>query len=223
MRRLRSAVAMLQPPTCLDTLDAHLVTALTHLDRGTWNEVSRSADELRSGVLANGWRLWEPLAPLLSGRAWLAGGAADRALPELTVGVEVARSAGATGLLPVARAVRDQALLLSGRMPRSTPDASSRDELGAIQAENRGLLALRTGDGPVAVDAFRDAVDRWSRIGVTAWLARALALQAQAERRLGNPRRSPRLAAKARVVLDTLKTPAGARDPLLEPLDPAVG
>jgi tetratricopeptide (TPR) repeat protein len=223
MRRLRSAVAMLQPPTRLDTLDAHLVTALTHLDRGTWNEVSRSADELRSGVLANGWRLWEPLAPLLSGRAWLAGGAADRALPELTVGVEVARSAGATGLLPVARAVRDQALLLSGRMPRSTPDASSRDELGAIQAENRGLLALRTGDGPVAVDAFRDAVDRWSRIGVTAWLARALALQAQAERRLGNPRRSPRLAAKARVVLDTLKTPAGARDPLLEPLDPAVG
>lgn len=218
-RRLRSAVKLLQPPTRLDTLDAHLVTAQTHLDRGAWGEVGRAADELRSGVLANGWRLWEPLAPMLSGRAWLAGGDVARAIPELSASVEVARSVGATGLLPVARALRDQALVLSGRAPRATPGGSSQGELGAIEAENRGLLALRAGDGPIAVDAFRDAVERWSDIGVTAWLARALSLQAQAERLVGNPRKSPRLAARARGVLDSLKTPGGVRDPLLEPLD----
>jgi hypothetical protein len=218
MRRLRSAVGMLQPPTRLDRLDAHLVTALTHLDRGTWNEVSQPAEELRSGVLANGWRLWEPLASLLSGRAWLAGGDVARAIPELTASVEVARSVGATGLLPIARALRDQALVLSGRTPRATAGRSSQGELGAIEAENRGLLALRAGDGPIAVDAFRDAGERWGDIGVSAWLARALSLQAQAERRVGNPRRSPRLAARARGVLDSLKTPAGVREPLLEPL-----
>ena len=221
-RRLRTAMKMLQPPTRLDTLDAHLVTALTQLDRGTWYEVGRSADELRSGVLANGWRLWEPLAPLLIGRAFVAGGEPARAAPELERAVMTARSAGATGTLPLARAVRDQALILSGRAPRSTFEGKvGSGELGAVRAENRGLVALRGQGGASAANAFEEAVERWWEIGVTAWLARALSMQAYAEREQGNPRKAPRLARKAVEVLDALKTPQAAREPLLSPTEPA--
>jgi hypothetical protein len=222
-RRLRSAVKILQPPTRLDTLDAHLVTALTHLDRGSWFDVGRSADELRSGVLANGWRLWEPLAPLLIGRAYTAGGEPLRAVAELDRAVSTARSVGATGTLPLARAVRDQALILSGRSPRSTPEAMTGSaELGAVRAENRGLVALRGGDAGAA-EAFEQAVERWRELGVTASLARGLSMQAHADRRSGNPRRAARHARKAAEVLDTLKTPEAARGPLLQPIEPASG
>jgi hypothetical protein len=213
---------MLQPPTRLDTLDAHLVSALIQLDRGAWYDVGRSADELRSGVLANGWRLWEPLAPLLIGRAFVAGGEPARAAPELERAVMSARSAGATGTLPLARAVRDQALILSGRAPRSTLEGKvGSGELGAVRAENRGLVALRGQGGASAANAFEEAVERWWEIGVTAWLARALSMQAYAEREQGNPRKAPRLARMAVEVLDALKTPQAAREPLLSPTEPA--
>jgi tetratricopeptide (TPR) repeat protein len=220
-RRLRSAVKMLQPPTRLDILDAHLVTAQTHLDRGSSREVGPAADELRSGVLANGWRLWEPLAPLLTGRAYLAAGELDRALPELDRAVATARSAGATGTLPLARAVRDEGLILAGRAPRSTPEANpASPELAAVGAENRGLLALRLRRRlPEASEAFAQAVERWHELGTTAFLARALSLQAEAERRAGNRRRASRLAGRAERVLDSLKTPDAGRASTLRPLD----
>ena len=220
-RRLRSAVKLLQPPTRLDILDAHLVAAQVHLDRGSWNDVARAADELRSGVLANGWRLWEPLAPLLAGRAHLSAGDPARARAELDRAVVTARSAGATGTLLLARAIRDQALILSGRQPRSTaPVDESVDELAAVRAENRGLLALRSRREVVAASkAFAGAVARWRELGITSALVRALALQAEAERREGNRRRANRLASEAERVLDSLKTPEASRGPLMRPLE----
>jgi hypothetical protein len=95
-------------------------------------------------------------------------------------------------------------------------------ELGAVRAENRGLVALRGGDAGAA-EAFEQAVERWRELGVTASLARGLSMQAHADRRSGNPRRAARHARKAAEVLDTLKTPEAARGPLLQPIEPASG
>jgi class 3 adenylate cyclase/tetratricopeptide (TPR) repeat protein len=221
-RRLRSAVKLLQPPTRLDILDAHLVTAQIHLDRGSLQEVGRAADELRSGVVANGWRLWEPLAPLLTGRARLEAGETSQALADLDSAVGAARSAGATGTLLLARAARDQAMIMSGREPRpASRSVAATGELAAVDAENRGLLELRSHRPDAAAVAFHEAVERWRELGVTAWLARALAMQAHAERRAGNRRRAPRLMSKAEEVLDALNTPAAARALLLRPLETA--
>ena len=221
-RRLRSAVKLLQPPTRLDILDAHLVTAQTHLDRGSVHEVGRAADELRSGVVANGWRLWEPLAPLLTGRARLEAGEPSQALADLDNAVGAARSSGATGTLLLARAARDQAMIMSGREPRlASRSVAATGELAAVDAENRGLLELRSHRPDAAAVAFHEAVERWRELGVTAWLARALAMQAHAERRAGNRRRAPRLMSKAEEVLDALNTPTAARASLLRPLETA--
>jgi class 3 adenylate cyclase/tetratricopeptide (TPR) repeat protein len=218
-RRLTSAVKLLQPPTRLDILDAHLVAAQVHLDRGSWTDVERSADELRSGVLANGWRLWEPLAPLLAGRARLAAGDPEGALPNLQRAVMTARSAGATGTLPLARAVRDQAGILSGRQPRATAAAGEpEDELAAILFENRGLLSLRSRRGLTAAsDAFGAAAHHWQRLGASTSLARSLSFRAEAERRAGNRRRASRLANDAERVLDSLNTPEASRGSLRHP------
>jgi tetratricopeptide (TPR) repeat protein len=220
-RRLTSAVKLLQPPTRLDILDAHLVAAQVHLDRGSWTDVARAADDLRSGVLANGWRLWEPLAPLLAGRARLGAGDPDGALPDLERAVATSRSAGATGTLPLARAIRDQALILSGGEPRGrAAEDEPVDELAAVLSENRGLLAIRTRRRlPTATKAFAGAVEHWRELGVTSSLARALALHGEAERRAGNRRRSNRLVGDAERVLDSLKTPEASRGPLRQPLD----
>jgi tetratricopeptide (TPR) repeat protein len=223
-RRLTSAVKLLQPPTRLDILDAHLVSAQIHLDRGSWNDVARAADELRSGVLANRWCLWEPLAPLLSGRARLAAGEPVGALPDLERAVTTARSAGATGMLPLARAIRDQALILSARRPRATAIVDDpEDELAAVLSENRGLLAMRTRRGlPAALKAFAGAVHHWRALGVTSSLARAISLLGEAERRDGNPRRADRLTSETEAVLDSLKTPEASREPLRRPTEALV-
>jgi hypothetical protein len=70
-------------------------------------------------------------------------------------------------------------LILSGRAPRSTFEGKvGSGELGAVRAENRGLVALRGQGGASAANAFEEAVERWWEIGVTAWLARALSMQA---------------------------------------------
>jgi class 3 adenylate cyclase/tetratricopeptide (TPR) repeat protein len=219
-RRLRAAVRLLQPPTRLDTLDAHLVTAQTHLDRGAWGDVARAADELRSGVLANGWRLWEPLAPLLTGQAYLAAAQPGRALADLERAVSTAHAAGATGTLPIARAARSQAMILSDRQPRPTRvRPAPPGDLAAIEAENRGLLALRTGDASASAEAFGEAIGHWQRLGVTAMLARAHAFHSASERRGGRPRPARRSAGRAVEILDLLRTPEGSRGPLLDPLD----
>jgi hypothetical protein len=198
------------------------VTAQILLDRGSWVEVVRAADELRSGVLANGWRLWEPLGPLLIGRAHLATGDLARARPEFDLAVTSARSAGATGTLPLARAFRDQVLILAGRKPRSTMqmDAGTSAELAAVLAENRGLLQIGSRrDLLGASSAFEAATDLWRQLGLTSALARAYALHAEAERRSGNRRKAGQLSGSAARVLDTLRTPGSGRGSLLRPLE----
>jgi hypothetical protein len=111
---------------------------------------------------------------------------------------------------------------MSGREPRlASRSVAATGELAAVDAENRGLLELRSHRPDAAAVAFREAVERWRELGTTAWLARALAMQAHAERRAENRRRAPRLMSKAEEVLDALNTPAAARALLLRPLETA--
>ncbi len=75
--------------------------------------------------------------------------------------VAMARVAGATGTLSVARAAFDQALLLSGRRPRSRRPLGSGIVLEAIEAENHGLASMVADGNEEAVASFRDAVELW--------------------------------------------------------------
>jgi class 3 adenylate cyclase/tetratricopeptide (TPR) repeat protein len=218
-RRLRRANKILQPSTRLDILDAQLVSAQCHLDRGAWADVPGAADDLLVGVRVNGWSLWEPMPALLLGRAHLAAGRFAEASAALGAAASTSRSAGAPGTRSLAVAARDQALILSGRKPRGRPPAIvDIPEIAAIALENEGLLLLRErGEADAARSALGEAVERWRELGVTSWLARSLALRADAERRSGVRARAHRSDAEALRVLDRLETPARQRSAVLNP------
>ena len=220
-RKLRGAIMILQPSSRLDILDAHLVTAQHHLDRGASGDVPPAAEDLLVGVRVNGWSLWEPLPPLLRGRAHLAAGRFDEASAALTKAAAIARTRGAAGTGALAAATRDQAIILCGRTPRRRRiDAAAPHEIEAIVRENEGLLSLRSArDAEAARDAFGEAVERWRALGQTSWLARSLALRAEAERRSGARARAQRSDAEAQRILDRLGTPRRQRSPLSHPLD----
>ena len=219
-RRLRSAVKILQPSTRLDILDAQLVTAQCHLDRGAWADVSGATDDLLAGVRVNGWSLWEPMPPLLLGRAHLAAGRFAEASEALGRAASTSRSVGASGTRSLAVAARNQAIILSGHKLRGRPTATvGTPEIAAIVFENQGLLFLREqGEAEAARDAFAEAVERWRELGVTSWLARSLALRAEAERRCGAHARARRSDAEAQRALDQLETPGRQGSALLNPL-----
>jgi len=220
-RKLRAAITILEPSSRLDILDAYLVTANHHLDRGAWADVSAASDDLLVGVRVNGWSLWEPLPPLLQGRAHLAAGRFDEASATLAKAASIARSQSASGTGSLAAAARDQAIILSGHTPRRRRHQSAAPhEIEAIMCENQGLLALRSPDeAGAARDALAEAVERWRALGLTSWLARSLVLRAEAERRSGAARaRSQRSDAEAEQILDRLGTPRRQRSALLHPL-----
>ena len=89
------------------------------------------------------------------------GRAASTRPTSLGEAVAMARGAGATGTLSVARAAFDQALLLSGRRPRSRRPLGSGIVLEAIEAENNGLASMMADGNEEAVASFRDAVELW--------------------------------------------------------------
>ncbi len=200
-----------------ELLEADLLAAEVLLDRGSWARVSEPAGAATAAARASGERLIEPVGVLVAGRAALGAGRAG-AIEALTEAVALARSAGATGTLSVARAAHDQALLLSGRKPRSHRRPSAGVTASAIEAENRGLAGLLEDADGGAIVAFEDAVQRWQSLGWTVWLARALALQAEALRREGDRRGASQAIARARRVLDRLQTPARDHQVVLVPL-----
>jgi len=116
-------------------------------------------------------------------------------------------------------ALERQSGLLLGVEIEVRPDITvDETEVVAVVQENAGLRGLLAGDHEGAAKAFEQAVETWSTMGRTAWLARSLALQAAAVNRRGDRRMARRLHRTAEAVLDELKTPARDRIPILSPV-----
>ncbi len=222
-RRLREATLILDRPQArVEMIERHLVAAGACLDRGAWNRVAEIATQVAAGAHESGWSLLEPHGPLLSGRALLGAGRSGEAIKELAQAAELSSSLDAGGLLALALAARDQAEILLGTgRRRSSVRGEHEPEVEAIRAENRGLIALREGAAREAADAFVEASMQWERVGLTVWLARALAMQGEALRRAGERRDSSSRFARSLRVLDALETPARCRPSVVSPLPPS--
>ncbi|MGQ0670717.1 MAG: ATP-binding protein [Actinomycetota bacterium] len=218
-RRLASARRIFGPRA--DLLEVHFAEAWVHLDRGFWDRVPESVEGAQAEARANGWKLLEPIGPLLRGQAHLGFLRLDEAFLELDRAVARAREVGADGTLAIAETVRDQAELLAGRLPAVAPRSSDANpEIEARLAENRGLRELLAGPRRAreADEAFETAVRHWRRLGVTVWLARALAISAEARRRHLGPRSGAASVREAGAVLEMLGTPSRFRDSVMAPL-----
>ena len=200
--------------------EALLFEAWLALDRGVWDKVSGLGVRLGTAVRASDWLILEPLVPLLRGRASLGAGRPDEARRHLARAASLARSLGSGGFLGLAVALERQSALLAGADIEGRPDVAIEEaEIAAVVQENEGLHALRAGDDEGAAKAFERAVETWSTMGRTAWLARSLSLHAAAEKRRGDRRMAGRLYRRAEAVLDELKTPARNRSSILSPID----
>ena len=203
----------------MEMLEVDFVDAGIHLDRGNWRHVAGPAERGAAGVRASGWALYEAIEPLLVGRALLGAGRFDEASGELERAVESAQAVGATGTFVLAAAALDQVLIMAGRPPAGLiPKGAGGIEVEAIVAESDGLVALFEGRSEAATAAFALAVQRWQQLGFTVWQGRALSLQAEAVRRVGDLRQAGRLRSRAGRVLDRIKTPVRYRPGVLTPI-----
>jgi len=209
LRRRRERIGM---------TDGRLVEALVALDRGMWKEARRAATALRPLVSDQGFALWEPMVPLVRGRAALGAGRAAEAEDLLALAAELARPRGATGTLAAARAWLAQARVLGGRGFEAAVEGSEEPEVLAPVAETQGLIALESGDTAAAVVAMQVAVDRWASGGSTVWLARAQALAASAAHRSGDRRGGSILGRRARRTLEVVGAPPATREAILRPI-----
>jgi hypothetical protein len=198
--------------------EVNVVRAWTSLDRGAFSEIGRVAARVSAGARRNRWPLWEGLGPLLRGRALLGRGQFADAERELTVSARSSALAGATGTHALATLLVDECQAIAGRARTGRARPAGGTEREAIGHEVRGIVATRAGRLDRASDAFGEAVERWELLGTTAWLARALALQAHVCRAQGDRRGAATFDRRAARMLDTLRTPAREREALLHPL-----
>jgi class 3 adenylate cyclase len=219
-RRLSMARRTLrQSGARMELLEVDFVDAGLQLDRGNWRRVAGPAGRGAAGVRASGWALYGAMEPLLVGRALLGAGSLGEAAGELRRAAGLAREVGATGTLALAAVALDQAVILTGGRPDGPAPGPEADiEVAAIAAENDGLAAILDERATAAAAAFALAVQRWQQLGSTAWLARALSLQAAATDHAGDPRRAGRLGSRADSILDQIKTPARNRPGIRAPI-----
>lgn len=217
-QRLRSARRLLQPSTRLEVVDALATDLGFLLDAGVLRSIPDTDAQLREVVDATGWRLWEPIGPLALGRAQLASGDRKRAVAQLKTAARLSDRVGAPGHGAVARAALDEALLLSARPMLGSAEESGDAETTAIRLEIEGLRALEAAP-ETAAERFSMACDRWRTLGLTMWLARAHAMEAEALRRIGRHQRRSAARRRADQVLDALATPARSRAVILDPLE----
>ena len=218
-RRLRAAMRLVQQRRMVVIgPEVNVVRAWTSLDRGAFAEVGSVAARVSAGARRNRWPLWEALGPLLRGRSLLGRGRSIEAERHLNLAASSAAATGATGTYALATLLVDECQAIAGRARAGRARPSGGSEREAIAYEVRGLVAIRGRRMDRASDAFAAAVDRWDLLGTTAWLARALALQAHATRARGDHRAAGALDRRAARVLDTLRTPARERGALLRPL-----
>ncbi len=198
--------------------EADLITAEVMLDRGAWGRVREPAMNGAREAVANSMTLVEPIGPLLVGRAALGAGDLAQASTVLTQAVALARGSGASGTLAVARAARDQALLLSARKPRPRRLRGPGVVAQAIEEENHGLVCLWEQRYEDAAVSLQRAVDHWGLLGSTVWLARALVMLGDARRRAGDRSGSASARSRARRVLARLDTPDAERQDVMDVL-----
>lgn len=215
-RRLRSA---LRDAVRVGLIEPELVEAGFHLDRGAWDRVSGPAEMATSEAGKIGWRLLEPVGPLLSSRSHLAAGRLEAAETEVARAIGLASAVDAPRIRSLAEAVRDQVEILAGgtahlAMASDDADAESR----AVTVENEGLALLQGGNDLGAAEAFERSEASWQELGLTVWLARAMAFRAEALRRAGRAGQARPVEARGRSILDQLETPARSRPMILSPL-----
>ena len=194
--------------------------AMFALDRGAWSAAIDAARELAVALRAVPMSLWNPVPSLIRGRALLGAGRAGDALPVLDQAVAAARASSADGTLALARVYRVQAGLLAGRRPGAVPASASsirEAELAAVVAETAGVAALRRDDPAAALDAFDEAVERWSAFGASSWLARASALRAEALRACGDRARAAASSGRARAIAERIGMPKPERASIEHP------
>src|SRR6185503_18276916 len=185
--------------------DVAETNAMMLLDRGAWSRVAAASDELDAALAVVPMALWEPLSALISGRALLGLGRHREAFDLLDEAHRSARRSRAEGTVTLATAVRAQAKLLAGSTRDVAPDpAGLEGEAAAIWAENHGIAALHGGDPATALSAFDRAVEGWREVGITSWLARALAMRGRAHQECGDRARAAASIGRARAVMEQL-------------------
>jgi ATP/maltotriose-dependent transcriptional regulator MalT len=199
--------------------DTAMVEAWVAIDRGAWDEVALPARRLASQARTNGWRLWEPLAPLFVGRAHLGGGRPGRAVAPLGKAAELAARVGADGTEALARALLAQASILAGRPTAIARGRAREPEVAAAWAEVRGLSAIVRGDAGRAAERFDEGIGVRAELGASVWLGRAHALHAASLRLTGDRRAAATAQRRAIRALKDAGTPLQAHRALLEPLD----
>lgn len=217
--RLREATAMLRERGVrLEMAEAHLAAAELHLDRGRFARVGAEAHRAVPVATRSGWALWQPIAPLLEGRAALGAGRSRDAVRLLRDVVGSSSALRATGMMDFASGLLVQAHLLAGSEAPSTPTGSAVDlEVVAVGHENEGLRALAAGDHERALHSLTEAEQARATIGQTVWLARTLGWQA-ALRRIGGDRRSAvRLERRVEAVLRSVGAPSRLASRILSP------
>jgi tetratricopeptide (TPR) repeat protein len=195
------------------------IRAQIMIDRGSWAGVRGVSNEVGQAIGASDLLpLWRPLPKLLTGQAMLGAGRHEAAYEELVEAVDLARKGGAKGTLAMASALRDQSSLFHPGMADPVPLSSPEPEVRATLAENEGISAARAGDAARALERFADAVALRTRVGKSSFLVRALGMQAEALRRLGDRRGATRLVRRAGSLLSALETPERSKPALLHPL-----
>jgi len=213
-RRLEAARRLMGGGHLSTRADVYFADALIRLDRGVFASMGAVASRASRLARQQGWALWEPLGPLVQGRASLAAGRADRAERELGEAAALARAAGGSGTERLARLAAAQVVIFRGRKPPArrdrepTPDDP---EARATWLENRGFLALRGGDPEEAQRSFEAAAELWEPLGTTVWSARALRLASTSAAIAGRSRAANDLARGSQRVFSRLKTPARVR------------
>jgi tetratricopeptide (TPR) repeat protein len=202
-------------PTRPDLIEVTLMEASLHLDRGSWPAAIAVGEALGEAAARIGWRMWEPHGPLIVGRAHLGAGRPTAASEALATAATLARRCDAVGLLALARALRTEAMLLDGHVEPGIAVDEDDPVIAAVVSGSDGLRWARMDRWESAADAFADAAERWGRIGLTVWLARALAFRAEALRRAGDTRAATASLRRAEEVLAALRTPVRERTKLL--------
>ena len=191
--------------------------AMVALDRGAWSRAGAAADGLDEALRAIPMGLWDPLPSLIRGRALLGAGAHEEAAASLEDAVARARRVGADGTSALAAATLAQARAFAGGSLDRSEDAPDA-EVAAVRDETAGIVAMARGDRAGGIQAFDEAIERWSALGSTAWLARSLAMRADALQAVGDRARAAAARGRSLAVLEQIGMPARDRVSLEHPL-----